>query len=76
MNATPRLLEIVVVCLVTAGCAAPVTHDVVIRGGTVYDGSGNPGVVADIAADKPFKAHFGSDTYLLCELELPRRTVE
>jgi len=40
-----------VVCLVTAGCAAPVTHDVVIRGGTVYDGSGNPGVVTDVAID-------------------------
>ena len=39
------------VCLVTAGCAAPVTHDVVIRGGTVYDGSGNPGVVTDVAID-------------------------
>lgn len=51
MNATPRILEIVVVCLVTAGCAAPVTHDVVIRGGTVYDGSGNPGVVTDVAID-------------------------
>jgi len=51
LNATPRILEIVVVCLVTAGCAAPVTHDVVIRGGTVYDGSGNPGVVTDVAID-------------------------
>jgi len=45
------MLGIVVVCLVTAGCAGPVTHDVVIRGGTVYDGSGNPGVVTDIAID-------------------------
>ncbi len=29
-------------------CGGP-TYDVVIRGGTVYDGSGRPGVVADVA---------------------------
>ena len=30
-----------------AGCAPE--YDVVIRGGTVYDGSGNPGIMADVA---------------------------
>jgi N-acyl-D-amino-acid deacylase len=45
------LLAIVVAGLVTAGCAGPATHDVVIRGGTVYDGTGSPGVVADVAID-------------------------
>jgi dihydroorotase/N-acyl-D-amino-acid deacylase len=29
-------------------CTAP-THDIVIRGGTLYDGSGAPGVVGDVA---------------------------
>ncbi len=31
------------------GCAAPVEHDLVLRGGTIYDGTGSPGVVDDIA---------------------------
>lgn len=32
-------------------CTPPTTHDLVIRGGTVYDGSGTAGVVADVAID-------------------------
>lgn len=32
--------------------AAEPSHDVVIRGGTIYDGSGAPGVVGDVAIDK------------------------
>ncbi|WP_234716011.1 N-acyl-D-amino-acid deacylase family protein [Sphingopyxis macrogoltabida] len=31
--------------------AAEGSHDVVIRGGTIYDGSGAPGVVGDVAID-------------------------
>ena len=34
-----------------AGCAAPASHDVIVRGGTLYDGSGGPPVVADLAID-------------------------
>jgi N-acyl-D-amino-acid deacylase len=41
-----------------AACASPRTalnsgaaHDVIIRGGTVYDGSGGPGRIADVAID-------------------------
>jgi N-acyl-D-amino-acid deacylase len=45
------LLAIAWFGLVTAGCAAPTTHDLVIRGGEVYDGSGAPGIVADVAID-------------------------
>jgi N-acyl-D-amino-acid deacylase len=37
--------------LALAGCAAPATHDVIIRGGTVYDGTGTAPVVTDIAID-------------------------
>ncbi len=34
-----------------AACAAPVEHDVVLRGGTIYDGTGAPGVAGDVAID-------------------------
>lgn len=35
--------------VVAAGCAAPVTYDVLIRSGTVYDGTGGAPVRADVA---------------------------
>ena len=39
----------IAVLLLTASCAAAPQYDVVIRHGTVYDGSGAPGVVEDLA---------------------------
>jgi N-acyl-D-amino-acid deacylase len=35
--------------LLFAGCASPPSYDVLIRNGTVYDGSGGPPVTADVA---------------------------
>lgn len=37
------------VLLAVFGCTPSPTYDVVIRHGTVYDGSGKPGIVADVA---------------------------
>ena len=34
-----------------AGCGAQKEYDAIVRGGTVYDGTGAPGVVADIAIE-------------------------
>jgi N-acyl-D-amino-acid deacylase len=34
-----------------AACSPPVSHDVIVRGGTLYDGSGGSPYVADIAID-------------------------
>ena len=45
------LLSFVTVAVLTTACAAPVEVDVVLRGGTIYDGSGSPGVIGDIAID-------------------------
>jgi N-acyl-D-amino-acid deacylase len=44
-----------VVALVLSGllsaCAPPPSHDLILRGGTIYDGSGGEPVVGDIAID-------------------------
>ena len=37
--------------LLSVGCSAPIEYDVLIRGGTIYDGSGSPPVVADLAIE-------------------------
>jgi len=42
-----RLWPVFVV--LASSCAAPPQYDVVIRHGTVYDGSGHPGTIADVA---------------------------
>ena len=51
MKAILGLAATVLASLALAGCAAPATHDVIIRGGTVYDGTGTAPVVTDIAID-------------------------
>jgi len=44
-----RLAAIGLSATLVASCTPPVEYDVVVRGGTVYDGSGAPGVRADVA---------------------------
>lgn len=41
------------IAVLASACApkAATLHDIVIRGGTIYDGSGQPGVVGDVAID-------------------------
>lgn len=53
MKMTRRLALGAALLLSTSGMAlaAEGGHDVVIRGGTIYDGSGAPGVVGDVAID-------------------------
>jgi hypothetical protein len=36
---------------VLAACSPPPTYDVVLRGGTIYDGSSSAGYVGDVAID-------------------------
>ncbi|MDH4347382.1 MAG: D-aminoacylase [Gemmatimonadota bacterium] len=44
----PTRRSLVLYACLLAGCGGP-SYDVILRGGTVYDGSGAPGVVADVA---------------------------
>ena len=53
-----------------AACSPPPTHDVILRGGTVYDGSGGEPFVADIAIDDDTIAAIGNLDDARAELEI------
>ena len=42
-------IVVAAILLTLAGCSRPPHYDVIIRNGTVIDGSGAPGVAADVA---------------------------
>jgi len=44
-------LPLISTALLLLGAGSATEHDVLIRGGTIYDGSGNPPIVADLAID-------------------------
>jgi N-acyl-D-amino-acid deacylase len=50
-----------ILLLLTAGCRPSATYDVVLRGGTVYDGTGTPPVLADVAIQGDSVAAVGPD---------------
>jgi len=53
-----RLLPIMVMLLLTGACQQQ-RFDIIIRGGTVYDGSGKPGIVTDIGINADTVAFIG-----------------
>ncbi len=55
-----------------AACSPPPAHDVILRGGTVYDGSGGEPYVADIAIDNDIIAAIGNldEAQAALEIEL------
>jgi len=50
MNRLILTLTLVTVLLLVSACSQP-EHDIIIRGGTLYDGSGGPALSADLAID-------------------------
>jgi N-acyl-D-amino-acid deacylase len=46
----PRVFAALLCTFLTA-CAVPVSHDVILRGGTIYDGSGGESYIGDVAFD-------------------------
>jgi N-acyl-D-amino-acid deacylase len=41
----------VISCSLLSACSPPASHDVILRGGNVYDGSGGEPFVGDVAID-------------------------
>ncbi len=54
-----RRLATALLIIIATACAAPVEYDVVIRGGTVYDGTGSLPVTGDLAIDGDFIVAIG-----------------
>jgi len=50
---------VVVALALAVGCAAPVEYDVVLRNGTMYDGSGSAPYLGDLAMDGDLIAAIG-----------------
>jgi len=55
-----RIRALPVLALIACACRAPADYDVVIRGGTIYDGSGNAPFFADLAIAGDTIAAIGS----------------
>jgi len=49
MGFKPLSVLLLLVCTILAGCDAPVKYDFILRGGTVYDGSGGQPFRGDVA---------------------------
>ncbi len=60
MRLTMRRAGILSLALFSAACAAQPDYDVLVRGGTIYDGSGDAPVVADLAIAGDTIAAIGS----------------
>ncbi len=44
-----RLIFVIILCVTLSACAEPTSYDVILRGGTIYDGSGDNPYTGDIA---------------------------
>jgi N-acyl-D-amino-acid deacylase len=44
-------VSVIAICVLLTACTQPISHDLILRGGNVYDGSGNAPFIGDIAID-------------------------
>ncbi len=55
MSSNNRIVRLtastLIICGMLAACTPPASHDVILRGGTIYDGSGGDPFVGDVAID-------------------------
>jgi N-acyl-D-amino-acid deacylase len=56
---TRPLLKVIVMCWALAACSAPISYDLILRGGTIYDGSGETPYVGDVAFNGDLIAALG-----------------
>jgi N-acyl-D-amino-acid deacylase len=62
MNTNRRialLTAAAVICCFLASCTSPTSYDVILRGGTIYDGSGEKPYIGDVALDGDVIAAIG-----------------
>jgi N-acyl-D-amino-acid deacylase len=59
--ASTALIAVLFAALPGAGCSGEPEYDLVVRGGTIYDGSGNPGFTGDVAIDGDRIAYVGPE---------------
>jgi N-acyl-D-amino-acid deacylase len=55
---SPRTLAIIICCF-PAACMSPTSYDVILRSGTIYDGSGEKPYIGDVAFDDDMIAAIG-----------------
>jgi len=69
-------LATILSCFLTA-CSSPTSYDVILRGGTIYDGSGDEPYVGDVAFDDDKIAAIGDigDATALLEIDATGRAV-
>jgi N-acyl-D-amino-acid deacylase len=54
-----QLTGIAVICAMLSACATPVSYDIILRGGTIYDGSGGEPIAGDVAFEDDIIAALG-----------------
>ena len=63
MNPGKRLIFLtcaVIFCSLLAACTAPVSYDVILRNGMIYDGSGGQPYIGDVAFDGDVMSHWAT----------------
>ncbi|MDH3747491.1 MAG: D-aminoacylase [Gammaproteobacteria bacterium] len=64
------LTLVILVCCSLAACTSPTSYDVILRGGTIYDGSGDKPYVGDVAIDDDMIAAIGNIGKATAPIEL------